>query len=284
MNLASDVGAKASAAVRSAGVVEIDRIGEAVRLLASLRSIGRALAGEEGSPAAVVAPIDEHELLPATVGSPVTLSEADTKALLAKAGIPVPKQALARDAAEAVAVAEQVGFPVVLKIEADGVSHKSDMGGVLLGLRDADAVRAGFARIEAAAQARGVTMRGCLVQQMVPGDVELIVGSRWDAAFGPMLLVGIGGTLVELLGDVRLMPAPVTQAQVLRELASLHLFPLLTGYRGTTPVDLDAVAGVIVDIGQLVAGLGPRLLEFDANPLRVSGSAVCVADARAVVL
>lgn len=286
INLASEVGASAGAILRHAGIVEVDRIAEGVRVLAALRSVGRALAAPTAAAPVVAANLhDLQDLLPLPSGAPVTLSEADTKALLARAGLPVPRQALAHTAEEAAAIAVQLGFPVALKIEAEGVSHKSDMGGVVLGLHDAAAVRQAFERIEAAARAHGVADRlhGCLVQQMVPGDVELIVGSRWDAAFGPMVMVGIGGTLVELLKDVRLMPAPVTREQVLHELATLQLYPLLTGYRGSRPVDLNAVADVVVALARIVADLGPRLLEFDANPVRVSGRSVCVADARAVV-
>jgi succinyl-CoA synthetase beta subunit len=224
-------------------------------------------------------------LLPAPGGEPVTLSEADTKALLAKAGLPVPRQGLATDAAQAAQIAEQIGLPVVLKIDAPGVTHKSDIGGVAVGLATTAAVREAYARIEDAARKHlgAGRMRGCLVQQSVPADVELIVGARWDEQFGTMVVVGIGGTLVELLHDVRILPAPFGREEVLQQLAQLKLYPLLTGYRGANPVDLDRLAELVVDIGRFAAGLGARLLEFDANPVRVSGSRLCIADARAVV-
>jgi acetyl-CoA synthetase (ADP-forming) len=111
----------------------------------------------------------------------------------------------------------------------------------------------------------------------------VIVGSRFDPQFGAMVLVGIGGTLVELLKDVRLTAAPIGVPAAAELLRSLKLAPLFAGYRGRAPVDIDAVAAAIARISQLAANLGPRLLEFDANPLLVAGDRVIVADARAVL-
>ena len=168
--------------------------------------------------------------------------------------------------------------------QARALSHKSDIGGVVLNLGDETAVRRAFDAIAARVGAQaGAVLDGCLVQQMVVADAELIVGANWDEQFGPMLLVGIGGTLVELLKDVRLVPAPIDAGGAARLLRSLKLAPLLAGYRGKPPVDLDAVGAVIARISQLVANLGPRLRELDVNPLLVAGSHAIVADARAVL-
>lgn len=288
INLAYEVGGSATRAMREAGLVEFRHIGSAINVLATLRRMGRAMAAARPPAAAVAREVAAPlaAMLPDTGGQALALTEAATKALLAKAGLPVPKQVLASSAAAAARAAEEIGFPVVLKIEAEGVSHKSDMGGVELNLRNADEVRQAFGRIAAAADRHRVSdkMTGCLVQQSVPADVELIVGARWDEQFGTMLMVGMGGTLVELLKDVRLTPAPATRERVLDLLSELRLYPLLTGFRGSRPVDLEAVADTVVAIGRFAAALGPRLLEFDANPLRVSGDQVCIADARAVVI
>ena len=285
VNQASEVGSAAAAAMREAGLLEVTSLTSAVTVLKALRGIDAALA-HKAAPADP-APLDPAvaELLPAAGGDARTLSEADTKTLLAAAGLPVPRQGLARSADEAARLAEEIGLPVVLKIDAEGVSHKSDMGGVEVNLATVRAVREAYERIAAAAKRhlQPGQMQGCLVQQMVPGDVELIVGARWDPQFGTMVVVGVGGTLVELLHDVRILPAPFAREEVLPQLEQLKLYPLLTGYRGARPVDLERVVDTIAAIGRFAHGLGPRLLEFDANPVRVSGSQVCIADARAVV-
>ena len=207
------------------------------------------------------------------------LNENEAKRLLAAAGVPVTRERLARNADEAARLAAEMGFPVVLKAQARDLSHKSDVGGVVLNLDSVQEVRAGFRGIAD----RVPELEGCLVQEMVKADAEIIVGSRWDEQFGAMLLVGIGGTLVELLKDVRLAPAPVSSQQAATLLRGLKLAPLLTGYRGKAAVDLDAVGAVIARISQLAASLGPRLSELDANPLLVAGKRVVVADARAVL-
>jgi acyl-CoA synthetase (NDP forming) len=285
VNQSSEVHASARRLMQQAGLLEVASLSSAVKVLTALRAIDaglrrRAPAEEQGANVPSVL-----HLLPAPTGNPVTLSEADTKSLLAAAGLPVPKQALALDTDSAVRIAEEIGFPVVLKIDAEGVTHKSDMGGVQVNLRTADEVRAAYESIAAAALRHLAPgqMRGCLVQQMVPGNVELIVGARWDPQFGTMVVVGIGGTLVELLHDVRILPAPFARDEVMQQLRQLRLYPLLTGYRGAQAADLERVVDTIVGIGRFAHGLGPRLLEFDANPVRISGSSICIADARAVV-
>jgi acetyl-CoA synthetase (ADP-forming) len=285
VNQGSEVGSAANQAMREAGLLEVTSLTSAITVLTALRAIDQAL--DRRYQITVAPKLDARvaALLPATGGVPLTISEADTKAMLAAAGLPVPKQALARDVDEAVRIAEEIGLPVVLKIDAIDVTHKSDMGGVEVNLKTARAVREAYERIAAAAERhlKPGQMQGCLVQQMVPADVELIIGSRWDSQFGTVVVVGTGGILVELLHDVRLLPAPFAREEVLPQLQQLKLYPLLTGYRGATPVDLERLADTICAIGEFAASLGPRLLEFDANPVRISGSEICIADARAVV-
>jgi acetyl-CoA synthetase (ADP-forming) len=212
------------------------------------------------------------------------LNENETKRLLAAAHIAVTRERLARDAEEAAKIAAEIGFPVVLKAQARALSHKSDAGGVVLNLSSPAEVRDAFAAIASRVRdGAGLELDGCLVQEMVKADVEVIVGSRWDPQFGAMVLVGIGGTLVELLKDVRLATAPLDANGAAALLRSLKLAPLFAGYRGKAPVDIDALAAVIARISQLAANLGPQLLEFDANPLLVTGNRAIVADARAVL-
>ena len=166
------------------------------------------------------------------------LSEEDAKRLLAAAGIPVAQGELAADAEQAARIAQAMGYPVVMKVVADGITHKSDMGGVKLDLADAAAVREAFARIEAAAaRVPGARFEGCLVQPMIQGDVELMVGTVHDEQFGPFVLVGTGGTLVELLKDTQLLPAPASPRAIEQALRGLRFFPLLDGYRGREKAD-----------------------------------------------
>lgn len=211
------------------------------------------------------------------------LSEEDAKSLLAAAGIPVAQGELAANADQAARIAQAMGYPVVMKVVADGITHKSDMGGVKLDLADAAAVREAFAQIEAAAaHVPGAHFQGCLVQPMIRGDVELMIGTVHDEQFGPLVLVGTGGTLVELLKDTQLLPAPASPRAVEQALRNLRLFPLLNGYRGREPVDLAAIAQIVHQISVLAATLGPRLAELDINPLRIQGRRAVAADARAL--
>lgn len=209
------------------------------------------------------------------------LSEDQTKKLLAAAGIPTADGELAPDADTAVKIATTMGYPVVLKIVAGGVTHKSDMGGVKLNLEDEQAVRDAFAQIAEAASRAHVRLEGCLVQPMIKGDVELMIGAVHDPQYGPLVMVGTGGTLVELMKDVRLLPAPVSARAAEQALRSLRYAALLAGYRGREPADLPAVARLVRDVSVLAAQLGPRLAELDINPVRIQGARAVAADARA---
>lgn len=285
VNQSSEVHASARVLMQQAGLLEVGSLSSAVKVLKALHGIDSALSRSMPAAPASALPPSVASLLPPPGGTPVTLSEAQTKDMLSAAGLPVPQQALARSADDAARIAEEIGLPVVLKIDAEGVTHKSDIGGVRVNLGTVGEVRGAYEAIAAAAARHldAAQMQGCLVQQMVPADVELIVGARWDPQFGTMVVVGIGGTLVELLHDVRILPAPFAREEVLPQLRQLRLYPLLTGYRGAKPVDLERLVDTITDIGRFAQGLGPRLLEFDANPVRVSGNSICIADARAVV-
>jgi succinyl-CoA synthetase beta subunit len=157
---------------------------------------------------------------------------------------------------------------------------------VALGLVDAGSVETAFNHIRDTLARAGYgpgTFHGCLVQEMVEADVELIVGTRYDPQFGPIVVIGTGGILVELLHDVRLLPAPLTRADALGALRALRLFPLLDGYRGASPVDLNTVAEVIVKVGDMAAILGRTLVELDINPLMVRGDRIVAVDARATI-
>lgn len=207
--------------------------------------------------------------------------EDTSKELLALAGIDVAAGELAADADAAVRIAEGLGYPVVLKIVADGVTHKSDMGGVQLNLRDADAVRAAFGRIRHAGEGLpGAVFRGCLVQPMIQAEAELMIGTLHDPAFGPFLLLGAGGTLVELMKDTQLLPAPASPQAIERAIRGLRCFPLLDGYRGRAPADMAKLVQTVHRVSLLAAQLGARMPEMDINPLAVQGDRVVALDAR----
>jgi acyl-CoA synthetase (NDP forming) len=199
--------------------------------------------------------------------------------LLGDNGVPVVPSALAATEDEAVAAAGRFGYPVVLKAVADGLGHKSDIGGVRLGLGGADEVRQAHREVCATMRERGLTGIGTLVQPQRSGGVELLVGVVRDPAWGLTLAVGLGGVWVEVLRDSVLRLLPVGADDIRRALGELRGARLLDGARGTEPADLDKVAEVIARIAELAHGLGPGLESLEVNPLLVQGSRVEALDA-----
>jgi acetyl coenzyme A synthetase (ADP forming)-like protein len=211
------------------------------------------------------------------------LSSAEAFGLLQAYGLPVLPFREATRARDAAARAGEIGFPVVLKVLAEGVSHKTEVGGVLLGLRDSREVEEGFKTLQARLEeARpGARMRGVLVQKMGQGAEELILGLRGDPSFGPVVMAGFGGIFVELLRDVRFRVAPVGSDEARGMLEELELYPLLAGVRGRPPRDL----GGVLECVQRLSLLGlehPEIAELDVNPLLVwdEGRGCAAADAR----
>jgi acetate---CoA ligase (ADP-forming) len=203
-------------------------------------------------------------------------AEHRAAAFLAAGGVPVVPAELAGDEDAAVAAAERFGYPVVVKAAAEGLSHKSDIGGVRLGLTSPEEVRRAHREIRAAV---GPAVAGTLVQPQRSGGVELLVGVLRDPAWGLVLAVGLGGVWVEVLKDSALRLLPVDAAEVRRALGELRGAGLLHGARGTEPADLDAVATVIARVGDLAVGLGDDLESLEINPLLVRGSRVEALDA-----
>lgn len=204
-------------------------------------------------------------------------SEARARILLESAGIPVVPARLATDAEEAVKAAAEFGGVVALKIASPDLLHKSDIGGVLLGVHGETAVRDGFAQVRAAAP--DARVEGVLVSPMREGGVELLVGVVRDPEWGPMLAVGLGGLFVEVLKDSALTPLPVTPERVRPLLLGLRAAPLLAGVRGGRPADVDRVAEVVARVGDLALALGDELESLEINPLRVAGGTVEALDA-----
>ncbi len=206
--------------------------------------------------------------------------------LLTAYGIAVPASQVAQDAAEAASLARQMGFPVALKLAAEGITHKSDVGGVRLGLMDETAVQTAFADMLAKVQQvePEAIIKGVLVQQMIPAGQEVIVGVTRDPQFGPLLMFGSGGVEVEGLGDVAFALAPLTEADVEYLLSQTWAGRKLAGFRHLPPADRTAVRRTLFRLGQLAADF-PQLVEIEINPLLVlpDGQGVWAVDARARV-
>ena len=205
---------------------------------------------------------------PVTLGKTGALTEPDGKALLREAGLAVPEGGLVHTAEEAVALAARIGFPVVLKVVSPAITHKSDAGGVAVGLRDEAALQAAWQTMTAriAAAFPGLQPDGYLVEAMAAPGLEMVVGARRDPHWGPVLLAGLGGVWIEALHDVRLMPADAPQSIVEAELNALKGRALLDGYRGSEAVDVAALAHAVTQIGALMQAC-PDIVEIDVNPL-----------------
>jgi len=211
------------------------------------------------------------------------LNEATAKALLAGYGIRSPREGLARDAAQAAQLASEIGFPVAVKVVSPDILHKTEVGGVALGLADAAAVNAAVAKMADTIPGRVPDARidGYLVSEMVKGGVECILGVTQDEAFGPVVTFGLGGTLVELLKDTVCAIAPVSEEQARAMIAKVRTAPLLTGYRGAPPHDIDALARAIAGVSTLAAQHEGTIATIEINPLVVKphGGGVIALDA-----
>jgi acetyltransferase len=210
------------------------------------------------------------------------LSEEEAHDVLRAYGFRLPREEMARTSEEAVAAAERIGYPVVLKLISPQVVHKSDVGGVVAGLKSAQEVRNAF--FEMTSTARRMVERlyiaGVLVQEMVRGGKEVILGLSRDLQFGPMIMFGLGGIYVEVLRDVSFRIAPLTREEADNMVREIGAFPLLRGVRGEPPVDFPALREALLRLSQLAIDF-PEIVEADINPLLVLGSGQgAVADAR----
>jgi acyl-CoA synthetase (NDP forming) len=214
-----------------------------------------------------------------------TLTEREAKTVLALYGVPVVGERLVQSADEAVNAAAALGYPVVLKVESPDLPHKTEAGVIRPNLRTADEVRAGYAAVMANADKVSPPPRinGVLVQPMVPQGIELVVGARNDPLFGPLIVVGLGGILVEVLNDTALSPAPVTPFEAEALLRQLKGVKLLKGFRGMPGVDIKRLAGVISDVSRFAADHRDSVAELDVNPLICSGDRITAVDALIVV-
>jgi acyl-CoA synthetase (NDP forming) len=214
--------------------------------------------------------------------------EADARDLLASFGVPLVPGEMVCSMDEAGAAAKKLGYPVALRLCSAGIPHKSDIGGVALGLRNVVQLRTGFKKVRLAGEAaeaiaaaevaaesgQPVVIDGLMVSPMRTGGVELLAGISVDPTFGPVLAIGIGGIFVEVLGDVSLRALPVSQADVIEMLGELRGVALLRGVRGRRRVDLDRLAGTIARVADAALSLGGALNALEINPLWVDGDQI----------
>lgn len=214
------------------------------------------------------------------------IPEYKSKDLLGPIGVSFPKGGFAASADAAVAAADAVGYPVAMKAQAAALGHKSDAGGVILNLADGAAVREAWERIHAnvAAYSASITLDGVLIEAMGKRGMEMIVGAKNDPEWGPVVLAGFGGVTAEILQDVRLLTADLTQDAVEAELMKLKSAALLSGYRGSPALDVPALAMLIVKVGQVLRA-EPSIREIDLNPviLHPNGEGVVALDALMLV-
>jgi acyl-CoA synthetase (NDP forming) len=212
------------------------------------------------------------------------LTEIESKELLAEAGIPVTRARLAKTQKDAVAIAEEVGYPVVLKVVSPDIAHKSDVGGVAVGLDSPKALRAAFRAMRASVKEKAPRAKvlGYAVQEMAKPGTEVIVGATTDPQFGPVMMFGLGGVFVEVLKDVafRVVPLePRDARQMVREIRGL---PVLQGVRGQPAADLEAIEGLILKVSDFVAK-HPEVAELDLNPVLAYPDGAIAVDARVVL-
>ncbi len=214
------------------------------------------------------------------------LGEFETRDLLEAYGIPNVPGGLAENAQQAVEIAEKVGFPVALKIVAEGVLHKSDAGGIILNLGDKVSVSAGFKQLlsRIREQFPEASITGAMVEKMAPKGLEVIVGMRRDPTFGPMMMFGMGGTLVEQLKDISFRVAPLSAEDINEMVDSTIAGKLLKGVRGSALADIEAVQAVIAALSQLALDF-PEIEEIEINPLVVypQGQGALALDSRTVL-
>lgn len=200
-----------------------------------------------------------------------TLSESESKALIAAWGIPASREERTVSAKDAVVSADRIGYPVALKVDSPDILHKTEAGVIRLGLENPEQVQMAYTAIMANATqyAPEAAISGVLVQEMVSGGVEVIVGVSYDDQLGPMVLFGTGGVLVEVYQDVALRCCPITRTEAFEMISEVKGMRLLQGFRGSAPADIEALVDVLVNVSHLAVNLDGQLAELDINPLLV---------------
>jgi len=212
------------------------------------------------------------------------LTEVESKELLKEAGIPVIESRLARSKEEALSLAREMGFPVVLKVVSPNIVHKSDIGGVKLGLGGEEEVAKAYDEITVSVRQNqpSASLQGVSVQRMARPGVEVIIGMNKDPQFGPVLMFGLGGVLVEVLKDVSFRIVPLTRRDASQMIREIKGFPILEGYRGQEPADIELLEDTILKLSDFVES-HPQIKELDLNPIFAYKDGLAAVDARVVL-
>ena len=212
------------------------------------------------------------------------LSEIEAKQLLESAGVPVSPARLAKTKDEAAKMAAELGFPAVLKIVSPQITHKSDVGGVALGLTSADEVSAAFERVVANAKkaAPDATIEGVAVQRMERQGTEVIIGMTTDPQFGPVMMFGLGGVMVEILKDVAFRVVPINERYARRMIHEIKGYPVLEGFRGSEPADVGKLQELLLKVSSFIEA-HPEVAELDLNPVFAYKDGAIAVDARVVL-
>ena len=218
------------------------------------------------------------------LNQPRILTEVESKELLKQWGIPVIETKLARTKKEAVSISKETGFPVVLKIISPDVVHKSDSGGVRLGLANATQVSNAYSEIMLSMRQKypQAVIQGVSVQPFARPGVEVIVGVSQDPQFGPVIMFGLGGVLVEVLKDVSFRIVPVTRRDAQEMIKEIKGYPILEGYRGQEPASISALEELIVKVSQFIEQ-NPQIKELDLNPIFAYKDKAIAVDARIIL-
>ena len=199
----------------------------------------------------------------ALAGGRAALNEYEAKRFLADFGIPVSREIFAADEAAAVKAADEIGFPVVLKAAGERIQHKTELGAVSLNLKSEAEIRAEARRLLAIAGCEGL-----LVQEMVPGERELVCGLTRDARFGPCVMFGLGGIFTELIDDAVFRVAPLTMGDAQEMMDTIRTAKILQAFRGQPPVDREALARILVALGE-IGVRNENVREIDINPIKI---------------
>jgi acyl-CoA synthetase (NDP forming) len=199
-------------------------------------------------------------------------------------GIDVPDYALVKTAEEAVKVSERIGFPVVLKIASQDILHKSDIGGVVVNLKNVEEVERNYNKVldNMKRIVPDAKIGGVLIQRQLPEATHLIVGGVYDEQFGPAVMFGLGGVFVELFKDVSFRIAPVTETEALEMVKEIKAYPVLSGYRGSKKLDIEQVTKTIVNISELITNIS-TIKEVELNPLFAYEKSAKAVDARVIL-
>ena len=226
----------------------------------------------------------ENILITARKEGRSTLLEPEAKAICRAYKMPTPDFGLAENASEAAKVADKVSFPVVLKIVSPDILHKTEAGGVVVGLNSETAVEEAYYHIIAAVKKynTGARIVGVLVQHMAPKGVEVIVGGLRDSQFGPTVLFGMGGIFVEILKDASFRVAPLSEHDAREMIREIHTYPILKGVRGQAPADEEAIMQVLHATSRIMME-NDEIEQIDLNPVMVYGSGASVVDARIIL-